>query len=31
VDRANRLVNILALGERRSLYEEIAELLRSRE
>ena len=31
VDRASRLVNILALGERRSIYEELAELLRSRE
>jgi mRNA interferase RelE/StbE len=31
VDRASRLVNILALGERRSIYEEVAELLRSRE
>jgi mRNA interferase RelE/StbE len=31
VDRAKRLVNILALGERRSIYEEVAELLRSQE
>lgn len=31
VDRAKRLVNILALGARRSIYEEVAELLRSKE
>lgn len=31
VDRANRLLNILALGERGSVYEEVAELLRSQE
>jgi mRNA interferase RelE/StbE len=31
VDREKRLVNVLAVGERRSIYEEVAELLRSQE
>jgi mRNA interferase RelE/StbE len=31
LDGASRLVNVLALGERRSIYEEVAELLRSQE
>lgn len=29
VDREKRLLNILAIGERRTIYEEVAELLRS--
>jgi mRNA-degrading endonuclease RelE of RelBE toxin-antitoxin system len=30
VDREERRLDILAVGERRSIYEEVAELLRSR-
>ena len=29
LDRENKLVNILAVGQRRNIYEEVAELLRS--
>lgn len=29
IDRAQRRVDILAVGERRSIYEEVAELLRA--
>lgn len=29
VDREQRLVEVLAVGERRSIYEEVAELLRA--
>lgn len=29
VDRAQRRIDILAVGERRSIYEEVAELLRA--
>jgi mRNA interferase RelE/StbE len=31
VDRGKKLVNVLAVGERRSIYEEVAELLRTKE
>ena len=30
IDREDRLVEVLAVGERRSIYEEVAELLRAR-
>lgn len=29
IDREKRLVNVVAVGQRRSIYEEVAELLRS--
>jgi mRNA-degrading endonuclease RelE of RelBE toxin-antitoxin system len=31
IDRGERRLDILAVGERRSIYEEVAELLRSQE
>lgn len=31
VDRGHRRIDILAVGERRSIYEEVAELLRSQQ